>query len=106
LLSDRPEADDCISVRDWRRPRPRLRPTRKLGICLCRIKCTRCPRAFHSDFNRECHERLTSSGEIWSLENGEGASEDDLRPFIEANPHLQYVGRHPEPLPPRCFWML
>jgi len=36
--------DDYISVRDWRRKPPlRLRPTTKLGICWCWIKCTRCP---------------------------------------------------------------
>lgn len=43
---------------------------------------------------------------LFVLENGEGASEDDLRPFIEANPHLQYVGKRPEPRLPKCFWML
>jgi hypothetical protein len=37
-------ADGYISVRDWRRkPPPRLRVTKKLDICWCWIKCTRCP---------------------------------------------------------------
>jgi hypothetical protein len=28
------------------------------------------------------------------------------RPFIEANPHLRYAGRRPEPLLPKRCWML
>jgi methylase of polypeptide subunit release factors len=62
--------------------------------------------SFHSDFYRQCHERLRPGGEVWFLENGEGATEDDLRPFIAANPRLHYIGRRDEPLLPKCFWML
>jgi methylase of polypeptide subunit release factors len=62
--------------------------------------------AFHSDFYRQCHERLTPSGEVWFLENGEGATESDLLPFISANPRLKYIGQRGEPLLPKCFWMM
>ncbi len=37
-------SDQYISVRDWRRNPPlQLRVTKKLDICWCWIKCTRCP---------------------------------------------------------------
>jgi methylase of polypeptide subunit release factors len=62
--------------------------------------------SFHAAFYRQCHERLTPGGEVWFLENGEAATEQDLKPFISANPQLQYIGQAGEPLLPKCFWMM
>lgn len=61
--------------------------------------------SFHANFYARCHERLSPNGEVWFLENGEGATEADLFPFIKANPQLRYIGRRAEPLLPKCFWM-
>jgi len=42
---------------------------------------------------------------VWFLENGEGAAEADLLPFVSANPRLTYLGQSKEPRLPKCFWM-
>lgn len=61
--------------------------------------------SFHKSFYRDCHNYLTPSGEVWFLENGDGAKSADLLPFIEANPNLKYVGEAVEPGDPTFFWM-
>ncbi len=61
--------------------------------------------AFHESFYKQCHEYLTERGEVWFLENSDGAKESDLLPFIKANPHLEYVESITEPLDPTFFWM-
>ena len=62
--------------------------------------------SFHVAFYRQCHERLAPGGEVWFLENGEAATEQDLLPFIAANPQLKYIAQRSEPLLPKCFWMM
>ena len=61
---------------------------------------------FHKAFYSKCQDYLTESGEIWFLENGEGARDSDLLPFINANNALQYVKTIDEPLLPGFFWMI
>lgn len=61
--------------------------------------------AFHSSFYSRCHDYLTEEGEVWFLENGRAAKESDFKPFIEANPQLQYIKQTMEPLVPDFFWM-
>lgn len=61
---------------------------------------------FHSAFYGVCHEHLTDRGQVWFLENGEDAVEEDFIPFIEKNPRLKYVERVDEPLVPNFFWMI
>lgn len=62
--------------------------------------------SFHKSFYDQCHKYLTGRGEVWFLENGDGATESDLLPFIEANPGLKYVEQISEPLDPTFFWMI
>lgn len=61
---------------------------------------------FHKAFYANCQDYLSESGEIWFLENGEGASESDLLPFIESNKALKYITKIDEPLLPGFFWMI
>ena len=60
---------------------------------------------FHREFYAVCDRHLTERGEVWFLENGAGANEGDLLPFVEANPALRYRGSAQEPLVPGFFWM-
>lgn len=61
--------------------------------------------SFHKSFYSQCHRYLTPRGEVWFLENGDAVSAQDLLPFIQANPHLEYVGETVEPGDPNYFWM-
>lgn len=61
---------------------------------------------FHKDFYADCDKHLTETGEVWFLENGAAAQEDDFLPFIRLNPNLQYVKKISEPLEPTFFWMV
>ena len=61
---------------------------------------------FHRAFYANCHNYLNDSGEVWFLENGEGASDSDLLPFIEVNKALKYMNTIDEPLLPGFFWMI
>jgi len=62
--------------------------------------------SFHRDFYQACDRHLSERGEVWFLENSEGAQESDLLPFITANKALRYVRRIDEPLLPGFFWMI
>lgn len=61
---------------------------------------------FHRDFYATVHEYLAPGGEVWFLENGDGASEALLRPMIDDNPQLRYVESFPEKRDPTFFWMI
>ena len=60
---------------------------------------------FHRDFYASVHDYLSDDGEIWFLENSDGASEATLLPFIEANAGLEYVTSFPDRRDPTFFWM-
>jgi len=62
--------------------------------------------AFHKSFYSDCHEYLSDNGEVWFLENGSGANESDLLPYIKANDQLRYVKMIKEELDMRFFWMI
>ncbi len=61
--------------------------------------------SLHKSFYSRCHEYLTERGEVWFLENGDAINAEGLRPMIDANPHLKYVGEMVEPGDPVFFWM-
>lgn len=69
--------------------------------------------SFHKAFYGRCHEFLTERGEVWFLECSVASydhslrtSEGELKPFIEANPKLEYIRRTTEPLDTDFFWMI
>src|SRR4030042_6350407 len=61
---------------------------------------------FHRKFYAQCDKYLSDRGEIWFLENGDAAQEEDFLPFIQGNTDLEYVGRVDEPRLPGFFWMI
>ena len=61
--------------------------------------------SFHKSFYSRCHEYLTERGEVWFLENGDAVKAEGLRPMIDDNPRLEYVGEMTEPGDPVFFWM-
>jgi methylase of polypeptide subunit release factors len=61
---------------------------------------------FHRKFYAHCDKYLSPRGEVWFLENGDGAREEDFLPYIRGNPALEYVARLDEPRLPGFFWMI
>lgn len=64
---------------------------------------------FHKDFYEVVDRYLSDRGQIWFLENFNGAPmEAHFRAFVDANPRLRYVESVPEPTDPtgKMHWVI